>query len=166
MTDEQAEPLAHLERTLEITLRAEGVAADVRERIVSRMVFGTPDGPHRIRRYRTLGWPEANRFFAAWENARGSITADPPSPLKPPACPGCGEPAVIVTGAAVLPGWFEVRPCGCLFDVGTRGPQPSYGTPVAPTAFLPIDRPPEPPPGISRETTAALRQAMEREGLR
>lgn len=156
MTTDPIEQLRQLESALELALRAEGVPRAARERVVSRVLFGEPDAPHRIRRYRTLSWPAANKFFDAWANARASITAEPPHPLEPPPCPGCSEPAVIVTGGAVLPGWFEVRPCGCLFDVDPKEPsrfvpEYTYGTPVAPTAFLPMEVPPPLPAAFRRD---------------
>lgn len=143
MTTDPIGQLRQLESSLELALRAEGVPRAARERVVSRVLFGEPDAPHRIYRYRTLSWPAVNRFFDAWTNARESITARPPHPLSPPPCPGCQEPAVIVTGAAVLPGWFEVRPCR--FE-----PEYTFGTPVAPTTYLPMESQSPPLPAAFR----------------
>lgn len=148
------ELLRRLTIDLETALRAEGVHVDARERIVSRVLYGEPDAPHRIHHYRTLSFPDANRFFEAWNEGRSAVTSGAPDPYKtPPPCPGCSCPATVVTAAATAPGWFMVRPCGCLFDVeeihGPRRrlrlapPEASYGTPVTPTTFLPLT-PPEP----------------------
>lgn len=141
------ELLRKLERDLEFALLAEGVPAGTRDRVVSRVLYGEPDAPHRVHHYRTLSFPDANRFIEEWNEAREAVTSGAVAPYKtPPPCPGCGEPATIVNGGAVAPGWLQVRPCGCLFDIeeihGPRRryppPESSFGTPIAPTAFLPL----------------------------
>ncbi len=146
---ELADLLRRLTSDLELALHAEGVPAEVRNRVVSRVLYGEPDSPHRIHQNRTLHYPAANRFFEAWEEARHAVTSGAPAPYKtPPPCPGCAEPAVMVTAAATAPGWFMVRPCGCLFDIeeihGPRrrfAPEVTYGTPVTPATFLPMTQP-------------------------
>jgi hypothetical protein len=158
------ETLRRLERNLEFALRAEGVPAAARDRIVSRVIYGEPGAPSRIRRYRSLYYGKAAEFLGAWFEGCKAVTSGAPEPYKtPPPCPGCGGPATILTVAAASPGFFEVRPCGCLFDVppilGPDSPTPylpketTYGTPVSPPTFLPIADPEPPlPPGLSHET--------------
>ena len=154
---------------LEAALRAEGVPAGARDRIVSQVLYGDPEAPHRIYHYRTLSFPTANRFLKEWEEARRAVTSGAVAPHKtPPPCPGCEQAATIVTAAATAPGWFQVRPCGCLFDIEEihgprrRFPEPEYtfGTPVTPTTFLPMTNPePELPPGLNSAIAAAVMRA-------
>jgi hypothetical protein len=165
--------LRRLERDLEFALRAEGVPADARDRIVSRIIYGEPDAPHRIRRYRTLHYGRAAEFLGAWFEGCRAVTSGAPEPCRtPPPCPGCCGPATIVTVAAASPGFFEVRPCGCLFDVppilGPDRPLPpmetTYGTYIAPTTFLPLTEPePDLPPGLSRETFKRVMEQVPKE---
>ena len=154
---------------LEAALRAEGVPTAARDRVVAQVLYGDPEAPHRIYHYRTLRFPTANQFLKEWEEARQAVTSGAPAPHKtPPPCPGCDQPATTVTAAATAPGWFQVRPCGCLFDIGEihgprrRYPEPEYtfGTPVAPTTFLPMTNPePELPPGLNSAIAAAVMRA-------
>lgn len=143
---EPADLLRQLARDLEFALRAEGVAADVRERVVARVLYGEPDAPHRIHHYRTLPYGTVFGFFTEWVEAHQEITAGGPAPaVSVPPCPGCGEPATILTAAVASPGWFQVRPCGCLFDVAPRPvrerdphspylpKEATYGVAIAPT---------------------------------
>ena len=151
---ESAELLHQLTRDLEFALRAEGVSADARERVVSRVLYGEPDAPHRIHHYRTLPYGTVFGFLTDWVEAHRESTAGGPAPaVSVPPCPGCGEPATILTVAAASPGWFMVRPCGCLFDVAPR-PIPerdphspylpketTHGVAITPTLFPPMTRP-------------------------
>lgn len=150
---ESADLLRQLARDLEFALRAENVPAEARDRIASRILFGEPDAPHRIHHYRTLPYGEAFGFLADWVEAHQDITAGSRSPAAAPPCPGCGEPATILTAAAASPGWFQIRPCGCLFDIAPRpvrerephGPHlpkgATYGVPVTASVFPPVTRP-------------------------
>ncbi len=148
---EFADLLRRLTGELLFALHAEGVAAEVRDRVVSRVLYGEPDAPHRIHQYRTLPYGTAFGFLTDWVEAHRDITAGGPRrAVTVPPCPGCGEPATILTAAAVSPGWLQVRPCGCLFDVAPSAPperdpyspylpkETTYGTAITPATLPPL----------------------------
>lgn len=84
-----------------------------------------------------------------------------------------GEPGELMRGAGIdvqaeadrIRARIEAARVGVL-TVGLPRPEQTFGTPVAPSTFLPLTAPPPPPEsGISPGTFGKLREAMNREGL-
>lgn len=154
MTAEQSERWAQFEQTMRMVdaaMRTEGVSASTAERVLSRVLYGGPD-PNRVYRHEPISRPSATSFLFVWLDT--ALGGGPGASH----CPKCRAPmnAITVGRDVTRPPWFWVEPCGCLFEVepdpARRPPEPfppkevTFGTPVAPTQYLPMNEsnPPEP----------------------
>jgi hypothetical protein len=106
-------------RALDGAMRVEGVPSDVAERVMNRVLCGTPD-PQRVYRHEPMPSAPATTFLFVWlDTVLGGMAAAGH-------CPKCREPITAVTigrrDEQHAPAWFQANPCGCLFEVEASNP--------------------------------------------